>query len=84
MHINGESLNRRRSLHERWKGELIIKEGSPIDGTATPGKEGRHKQGQQPGLESSGRPTVGTIRPIWIITGTRLNFSADIVSDQCR
>ena len=70
MHINGERLNRRRSLHERWKREFIIKEGSTIDETAIPRKEGRDKQGQQPGLESSGRPTVGTIRPIWIITGT--------------
>lgn len=84
MHRNGGSLNRRRSLHEWGKGELITKEGSTIDGTATPGKEGRHKQGQQPGLESFGRPTVGTIRPIWIIAGTELSFNADIASDQCR
>ena len=63
MHINGESLNRRRGLHERWKRELIIKEGSTIDGTATLGKEGQHKLGQQLGLELSGRPTVGTNSP---------------------
>lgn len=63
MHSNGESLNRRRSLHERWKGELIMKERSTIDRTATPGKEGWHKLGQQPGLESSGRPTIGRNSP---------------------
>ena len=59
-HIKDECLNRRRSLHERGKGEIIIKEGSTIDRTATVEKEGQHKLGQQPGLKSSGRPTVGT------------------------
>ena len=63
MHSNGESLNRRRSLHERWKSELIPKEGSTIDGTAMPKKGGRYKLCQQPGLESSGRLTVGTNSP---------------------
>ena len=46
-----------------WKGELISKEGSTNDGIAMPEKGGRHKLGQQPGLESSGRPTVGTNSP---------------------
>ena len=63
MHINGESLNRRRSLHERWKSELIPKEGSTNDGTTMPKKGGRYKLCQQPGLESSGRPTIGTNSP---------------------
>jgi len=39
-HSKGECLNRRRSLHERWKRELIPKEGSTIDGISIPEKEG--------------------------------------------
>jgi len=64
MHSNGESLNRRRSLHERWKRDLISKEGITNDGTTTPEKGRQYKLSQQPGLESSGRLTVGTNLPI--------------------
>jgi len=39
-HSKGECLNRIRSLHERWKRELITKEGSIIDETTMPEKEG--------------------------------------------
>ena len=62
-HSNGESLNRIMSLHEWWEDELISNEGSTNDGTAMPEKGGRHKQGQKSGLESSGRPTIGTNLP---------------------
>ena len=62
-HGHGRGLNRRRSLHEWWEDELISKEGGSNDETDMPEKGGRHLQGQQPGLESSGRPAVRTNSP---------------------
>lgn len=43
--------------------ELIIKDDSTINGTAMPGKEGRHNLCQQLGLKSSRRLTIGTNSP---------------------
>ena len=68
-HSKGGCLNRRKSLHQRWKRELIPKEGSTIDKTTTSGKEGWHKLCQQPGLESSKGQLLEQICPIWIIAG---------------
>lgn len=62
-HSNGGGLNRRRSLHEWCEDELISKEGGSNDETDMPEKGGRHIQGQQLGLESSGRPDVRTNSP---------------------
>lgn len=52
--------------------ELILRASSTKDGTTMPKGEGQPKLTQQPGLETSRRPTIGTNSPNldshWLLT----------------
>ena len=66
MHSNGESLNRRRSLHERWEDELISKEGGSNDEQTCHRREGdTHKANNQVWSYLEGW-LLEQIRPNWI------------------